>query len=154
MSEKLLQYVAHRRLVNIPDDHLVKQAFTHAQQQKTTWFQKFSSWLCFRVQCPIANGTFSISNAMTTLRDKWFNQVCQLDRTKINCFIDNMFFDSGQMAELSARPSPALFALINLRLGWHRLRVETDKWLPVKLPTGLGQLERICRHNDCCSRAT
>ena len=27
---------------------------------------------------------------MITLRDKWFNQVCQLDRTKVKCFIDNM----------------------------------------------------------------
>ena len=74
---------------------------------------------------------------MTTLRDKWFNQVCQLDLTKVKCFIDNMFFDSDEMAEyLSARPSPALFALIKFRLGSHRLRVETDRWLPVKPPTG------------------
>ena len=57
---------------------------------------------------------------MTDLRDKWFNQVCRLDLdlpdlTKVECFIDNMFFDSDQMAEyLSARPSPALFALIKL----------------------------------------
>ena len=49
------------------------------------------------------------------------------------------------MAEyLSARPSPALFALIKFRLGSHRLRVETDRWLPVKPPTG----QRICRHCD------
>ena len=56
-----------------------------------------------------------------------------------------MFFDSDQMAEyLSARPSPALFALIKFRLGLHRLRVETDRWLPVKPPTG----QRICHHCD------
>ena len=56
-----------------------------------------------------------------------------------------MFFDSDQMAEyLSARPSTALFALIKFRLGSHRLRVETDRWLPVKPPTG----HRICRHCD------
>ena len=140
----LLQYVG--RLVDLPNDRLVKQAFTHAQQQKTTWFQKLSSWLSdYGFQGLIANGTFSVSNAMTTLRDKWFNQVCQLDCTKVKCFIDNMFFDSDQMAEyLSARPSPALFALIKFRLGSHRLRVETDRWLPVKPPTG----QRICRHCD------
>ena len=35
----LLQYVG--RLVDLPDDRLVKQAFTHAQQQQTTstWFE-------------------------------------------------------------------------------------------------------------------
>ena len=74
----LLQYVG--RLVDLPNDRLVKQAFTHAQQQKTTWFQKLSSWLSdYGFQGLIANGTFSVSNAMTTLRDKWFNQVCQSD---------------------------------------------------------------------------
>ena len=93
----------------------------------------------------IANGTFSVQNAMTTLRDRWFNQVCQSDLTKVKCFLDNMFFDSDQMAEcLSARPSPALFVLIKFRLGSHRLRVETDRWLPVKPPIG----QRICRHCD------
>ena len=52
-------------------------------------------------------------------------------------------FVSDQMAEyLSARPSPALFALIKFRLGSHRLRVETDRWLPRKPPIG----KRICRH--------
>ena len=43
----LLQYVG--RLVGLPNDRLVKQAFTHAQQQKTTWFQKLSS--CERSCC-------------------------------------------------------------------------------------------------------
>ena len=140
----LLQYVG--RLFDLPNDRLVKQAFTHAQQQKTTWFQKLSSWLSdYGFQGLIANGTFSVSNAMTTLRDKWFNQVCQSDFTKVKCFIDNLFFDSDQMAEyLSTRPSPALFAFIKFRLGSHRLRVETDGWLPVKPPTG----QRICRHCD------
>ena len=52
--------------------------------------------------------------------------VCQSDLTKVEYFIDNMFFDSDQMAEyLSARPSPVLFAFIKFRLGSHRLRVET-----------------------------
>ena len=54
-----------------------------------------------------ANGTFSISNAMTTLRER-FDQICQLDLTnlKVKCFIDNMFCDSDQMVKyLSARPS-------------------------------------------------
>ena len=41
-----------------------------------------------------------------------------------------------------ARPSPALFALIKFRLSSHRLRVETDRRLPVKTPLG----QRICRH--------
>ena len=36
---------------------------------------------------------------MTILRDKWFNQVCQLDLTKVECFIDNMLFNSDQLAE-------------------------------------------------------
>ena len=47
----LLQYVG--RLVDLPDDRLVKQAFTHAQ---TTWFLEMSSWFDF--QCLLANGTF------------------------------------------------------------------------------------------------
>ena len=34
----LLHYVG--RLVDLPNDRLVKQAVTHAQQQQTTWFQK------------------------------------------------------------------------------------------------------------------
>ena len=49
-----------------------------------------------------------------------------------------MLFDLDKMPpQLSARPSPALFALINFRLGSHRLslRVETDRWLPVRLPS-------------------
>ena len=110
----LLQYVG--QLVELPDDRLVKQAFTHAQQQNTTWFQKLSCWLSdYGFQGLIANGTFSVSNAMTTLRDKWFNQVCQSDLTKVKYFMDNMFFDSDQMAEyLSARPSPVLFVLSKL----------------------------------------
>ena len=59
--------------------------------------------------------------------------------------MDNMFSDSDQMAEyLSARPSPALFALIKFRLRSHRLRVETDRWLPLKPPTG----QCIRRHCD------
>ena len=39
-----LQYVG--RLADLPDDRLVKQAFTHAQQRNsiTTRFQKLSSW--------------------------------------------------------------------------------------------------------------
>lgn len=79
----LLQQVG--RLVALPDDGLDKQAFTHAQQQKTTWFHKLSSWLSdYDLQGLIANGTFSVSNAMTTLRDKWFSQVCQSDPTKVN----------------------------------------------------------------------
>ena len=83
------------RLVDLPDDRLVKQAFTHAQQQNTTWLQKLSSWLSDKkFQGLIANGTFAISNAMTTLLDKWFNQVCQLDLTKVECFIDNILFRS------------------------------------------------------------
>ena len=58
---------------------------------------------------------------------------------------DNMFLDSDQMAVyLSARPSPALFALIKFSLGSHRLRFETDMWLPVKPLTG----QCICRHCD------
>ena len=85
----------------------------------------------------------SVSKAMTTLQDKWFSQVCQSDLTKVKCFIENMFWDSDQMAEyLSARPSPALFAFIKFRLGSHRLRVETDRWLIAKPPIG----QRICRH--------
>ena len=27
---------------------------------------------------------------MTTLQDKWFNQVCQLDLTKVKCFLESM----------------------------------------------------------------
>ena len=84
----LLQCVG--QLVYSPEDRLVKQAFTHAQQPKTTWFQSL-----------IANGTFSLPSAMTTLRDKWFNQVCQLDLTKVKCF---MLFDSDQMAENFCQP--------------------------------------------------
>ena len=81
---------------------------------------------------------------MTTLRDKWFSQVCPSDLSKV-IRLDNMFFDSDQMAEhLSARPSPALFAVIKFRLGSHRLRVETCRWLPVNPPIG----QRICRHCD------
>ena len=114
----LLQYVG--QLVDLPDDRLVKKAFSHAQQ-KTTWLQKLSNWSSdYKFQGLIANGTFSISNAMTALRDKWFNQVCQMDLTQFKCVIDNMLFYSDQMAEcLSTRPSPALLALIKFRLGSH-----------------------------------
>ena len=81
--------------------------------------------------------------ALSTLRDKSSNQVCQLDLTKVKCLIDKTVFYSDQMAGyLSARPSAALFALIKFKLGSHRLRVETDRWLPVKPPIG----QRICCH--------
>ncbi|KAA6424585.1 MAG: hypothetical protein FRX49_05794 [Trebouxia sp. A1-2] len=93
----------------------------------------------------LANGTFSVSHAMTTLRDKWFTKICQSDNTKVKCFIDNMFFDSDHMVPyLLSRPYPALFALIKFRLGSHWLRIETDRWLPVKPPKD----QRICRHCD------
>ena len=47
--------------------------------------------------------------------------------------------DSDQMVEyLSARPSPAWFALIKFSLGSHRLRVETDRWPPVIPSIGQG----------------
>ena len=39
----LVQFV--KRLVNLPNDRLVKQAFTQAQQQSTTWFQQLLGWL-------------------------------------------------------------------------------------------------------------
>ena len=57
----LLQCVG--RLVDLPDDRLVKQAFTHmhAQQQNITWLQKLFSWLSDKkFQGLVANGTFAI----------------------------------------------------------------------------------------------
>ena len=60
--------------------------------QKKKKKKKLSSWLSdYGFQGLIANGTFSVSNAMTTLRDKWFNPVCQSDFTKVKCFMDIMF---------------------------------------------------------------
>ena len=144
----LLQYVG--RLVDLPNDQLVKQALTHAQQQKTSWFQKLFGWLSdYDFHSLIATGTFSVSNAMTTLRDKGFNQVCQLDLTKVKFSIDMMFFDSDQMAKyLSARPSPALFALINFRLGSHRPRVETDR--VASCETTHRSMHLLPLRHECC----
>ena len=51
----------------------------------------FRSWLSdYDFQGLIANGAFSLQNAVTTLRDKWFNQVCQSDLTKVKCFLIQM----------------------------------------------------------------
>ena len=81
----LLQFVG--RLVAFPNVRLVKQAFTHAQQQNTTWFQKLSGWVSDD-DFPglLAHGPFSVQNAITPLRDKWFSNIyiCQIDDTKVN----------------------------------------------------------------------
>lgn len=102
------------RLVDLPNDLLVKQAVTHAhdQQQKTTWFQKLSSWVSDHYfHGLLAHGAFTLPNAITILRNKWFSNICQLDDTKVEWFTDNMTFDLDQMAShLLSRPSPALFA--------------------------------------------
>ena len=138
----LLRFVG--RLVDLPGHRLVKKAFEQAQQSCTPWFQKMSNWLHdHSFQGLLSNGAFSFSNARDTLRDTWFSQVCQSASTKVQCFIDNMHFDSDKMAPyLLARPSPALFSLIKFRLGAHWLRVETDRWLASKPPRD----RRICQH--------
>ncbi len=138
----LLRFVG--RLVDLPGHRLVKKAFQQAQQSCTPWFQKMSNWLHnHSFQGLLSDGTFSFSNARTTLRDTWFSRVCQSASTKVQCFIDSMHFDSDKMAPyLLARRSPVLFSIIKFRLGAHWLRVETDSWLPSKPPRD----RRICQH--------
>ena len=103
-----------------------------------------SSWLHDnKFQGLLSDGTFSFSTALTSSRDTWVCQVYQSTSTKVQYFIDTMHFDSDKMATyLQARPSPALFSLINFRLGAHWLRVEIGRWLPSKPPRD----KLICQH--------
>ena len=142
-QKMLLNYVA--RLVDLPSDRLVKKAFTHASSVRTPWFQQMFAWLHGnQFQGLLAEGTFSVPSAVDTLRDNWLSSVCQSPATKVSFYVDNMFFDSDQMAPyLSVLPPTApLFALIKFRLGAHVLRVETDRWLVPKPP----RESRLCRH--------
>ena len=140
----LLQYIA--RLSDLPGERLVKKAFTHAQDVKTPWFQGVSKWLVDNhFDGLLRSGTFSVSDAVSTLRQQWLTTVCQSTSSKTQFYIDSMYFDSDQIAPyLNARPSPAMFAFIKFRLGSHRLRVELDRWVVPKPP----REQRICRHCD------
>ena len=56
----------------------------------------------------LSEGTFSFLNALTTLRDTWFSEVCQSSSTKVQSYLDNMHLDCDKMAPcLHARPPPA-----------------------------------------------
>lgn len=137
----LLQYVS--RLVDLPNDRLVKKAFLHANFVKTRWSQQVSTWLCDNhFEGILYTGAFSVPNAVDALRDRWYSEVCQLSSVKVKHYVDNFFFDSKYMAAYLKLlpPSPALFALIKFRLGAHTLRVETDRWLVPKPP----RESRIC----------
>ena len=91
------------------------------------------------IQILIANGAFSVSNAVTTLQDI---QVCQ-SGFWVKCFIHNNF--SFQIKWLNTcQPDllqPCLF-LSTLEVGLHRLRDDINEWLPVKPFIG----QRICCH--------
>jgi len=142
-QKMLLKYVS--RISELPSDRLVKKAFTHASSVNTLWWQKMSLWLSqHRFERVLAEGPFSVVNAEQRLRDKWYHGICQSSATKVNFFMDNMFFDSNVMASYlrDIRPSAPLFSLIKFRLGAHSLRVETDRWLRPKPP----REQRVCRH--------
>ena len=142
-QKMILNYVA--RLVELPNDRLVKKAFTHANAVKTRWFQLVFSWLHnHNFQSILAEGTFSVSSAVDILRDNWLSSVCQSSTRKVSFYVDNMFFDSDHMASYlgALPPSAPLFALIKFRLGAHVLRIETDRWL---VPTPPRE-SRICCH--------
>ena len=97
----ILKHVA--RLTDLPGDRLVKKAFAHSSLHQTLWWQKlvsyelvsYHAWLAqHRFEGLLAEGAFSASNAVMTLRDDWFSSVCQSPATKTSCYIDNMFFES------------------------------------------------------------
>ena len=92
----LLKYVS--RISEVPSDRLVKKGFTHALSVNTLWWQNLSLWLSqHRFEGALAEGTFSLVNAEQHLRDKWYHGICQSSATKVNFFMDNMFFDSNVM---------------------------------------------------------
>ena len=132
-------------MVELPSDRLVKKAFTHASLVKTRWFQQVFTWLHDnQFQGILAEGTCSVSSAIDTSRSHWLASVCQSPTTKVSFYVDNIFFESDQMARylVLLPPSGPLFSLIKFRLGAHTLRVETDRWLVPAPP----RESRICRH--------
>ena len=139
-------------ILNLSISNYIQIACSH----QTLWWQKLVSEHIFRAHREIglraqqrfegllAEGAFSISNAVKTLRDDRYVMTDQSPATKTSFYINNMFFDSDRIAEYltSLRPSAPLFALIKFRLGAHTLRVETDRWLIPKPPREQG----VCRH--------
>ena len=135
----LLKFVG--QLVDLLGERLAKKAFAQAQQICTPWFRQMSGWLdAHNFQGLVSEGTFPFSNAVTTLRDTWFSEVCQSSSTKAQDYLDNMRFDSDEMAPYWH--SLALFSLMKFELGSHWLKIETDKWLPLGPPRD----ERSCQH--------
>lgn len=132
------------RLTTLPSDRLVKMAFLQASSLGTPWWQHLSAFLSeHHLEGLLVDGPFSVTSAVQSLREQWFNSVCQSSAPKVSCFIDNMYFDSFNMAPYlsSMRPGGPLFSLIKFRLGGHTLRIETDRWVHPKPP----REQRVCR---------
>ena len=87
------------RLVDLLGDSLAQKAFAQAQQSSTPWFRQMSGWLdVHNLKGLLSEGTSSFPNVVTTLRNGWFSEFCQSSSTKVEGYLDNMRFDSDEMA--------------------------------------------------------
>ena len=95
-----LRYVA--RLSDLLDDRLVKKAIVHASPHQMLWWQRLVSRLDLAqgsFEGLLAEGAWSVLNAVQTLRDDRFGSVCQFSAAKTSFDTTNMGFDSDRMAE-------------------------------------------------------
>ena len=141
-----LKYIC--RLTTLPDDRLVKKAFNQTQLLHTPWWQRVHAQICeYQLQGVFGFGSFNMCHAEQSLRDHWFRNLCQSSATKLSFYVDNMHFDSTDMAPylMTVNSEGPLFDLIKFRLGSHMLRVETDRWVHPRPP----REQRICQHCQC-----
>ena len=97
-QKMILKYVA--RLVDLPGDRLVKMHLLMCLHVRRFWWQKLVALLAqHHLEGLLAEGAFSVSNAVQTLRDDWFTSQCQSLATQTSICIDNMCFDSDRIAQ-------------------------------------------------------
>ena len=74
-----------------------------------------------------------------SLKEQWYIDLCKSPATKLSFFLDNMFFNTFELAPYlkELKPEGSLFALW---LGGHTLRVETNRWIHPSPP----REQRVC----------
>ena len=140
-QKMILKFVS--RLTTLPGDRLVKMAFTHARSLNTMWWQRLNTWVHHHhLEALFADGPFYVTKAVQSLKEQWYTDLCKSPATKVSFFLDNMFFDTFELAPYlkELRPECSLFSLIKFRLGGHTLRVETDRWIHPSPP----REQRVC----------
>ena len=79
------------RLTILRSDRLVKKAFLQACTVGTPWWQVLSRFLSeHHFEGLLADGPFYVADAVQSLRDQWYNSVCQTYITKVSFCLDNL----------------------------------------------------------------